>query len=90
MDTFVHLVPATPVCQAYKVLAVHQGAQALPVMIYKGRLCYVSGQVRTRVRVGWRFYNTVIVRFIDDSTTANVPAGKFNRGAKYAPFSEER
>ena len=85
-ETFIHEFPATPILPAYKALAIRQGFNAVPVLVYKGRRCYLSGSVRTRVKKGWRFFNVCIVRFLDDNTAEHVPEAQFNKLAKYAPL----
>ncbi len=72
----------------YDYVAVQNGSREPPAAyLYDGRLCYVSGTVRTRTKPGRGFYNAVIVRFIDGGPSQSMGAAQFSRKAKPAPLS---
>lgn len=87
MQTFVHEF-ISPI-NRYKALAVRQGFVTIPVHIYEDRQCCVLGEIRTRRRKGWGYYNILHVKFVDDGSTAMIPAGKFNKAVKAAPIGDE-
>jgi hypothetical protein len=86
MQTFVHTFKS-PVNE-YTALAVINGMNPAPVMIYQGRQCYVAASVRKRSAVGRRYFNCYTVRFLDGDG-ASIPAGEFNSKARVAPIPAE-
>lgn len=87
MKPFVHTFENKLNSTSYQALAVHHGThQISPVLIFNGRQCYATKGYRVRSQVGRRFYNTVLVHYIDDGSSEVVPLGKFNTKAKSAPL----
>jgi hypothetical protein len=71
----------------YDYLAVDDGSREPPVVcLYEGRLCYVSGTARVRVKKGRAFYNAVVVRFLDDGSAQAMGSAAFGKKAKAAPI----
>jgi hypothetical protein len=69
----------------YDFLAVRQGWNEMPVMLFEGRLCHVVATARTRVKKGWGYFNSYTVQF-HDGEIRRIPAGQFNKAAKNAPL----
>lgn len=81
MKTFMHTFKS-PVNE-YTALAVLNGMNPEPVMIYQGRRCYIVASTRKRSGPGRRYFNAYTIRFLDgDGMT--IPAGEFNSKAKLA------
>jgi len=89
MQTFVHTFEDKLNSTSYKALAVHHGVhQVSQVLIWNGRQCYATKGNRVRSTVGRRFYETVVVHYIDDRSAEAVPLGKFNSKVKAAPLPQ--
>lgn len=83
------IIPATPVCRAYEACVVRVGFNLVPVFMYEGRPCYISGDHRSRVKRGFRAYTSVHVVYVDESGGGdNVPAGIFSKKATVAAIPD--
>ena len=70
----------------YDFLAIRQGWNEKPVMVFEGRLCHVAAMARTRRDKHWSAFNVYVVVFHDTGESVTMPAGKFNKAAKNAPL----
>lgn len=82
IPTVKRTIPATPISPAYETLCADLPGKAMPIVSYNGRACFVVAQGRTRVKVGYRFYNYLVVRFVDDGSSMSIPAGQFAKGCR--------